>query len=108
MLRIHVVQVCYDLSDPAMEDLLYDTPVARRFAGLDPQGSIPDETTILNFRHLLERHELGAGAVRGDERLPVRAGGQVEGRDHSGRHHHQRAVVHEEQGEANATPRCTR
>ena len=59
MLRIHVVQVCYDLSDPAMEDLLYDTPVARRFVGLDPQGPIPDETTILNFRHLLERHELG-------------------------------------------------
>ena len=59
MLRIHVVQVCYDLSDPAMEDLLYDTPVARRFAGLEPQGPIPDETTILNFRHLLERHELG-------------------------------------------------
>lgn len=60
MLRIHVVQLCYNLSDPAMEDLLYEAESARRFCGLTLSEPIPDESTILHFRHLLERHELGA------------------------------------------------
>ncbi len=59
MLRIHCVQLCYNLSDPGMEDLLYEAESVRRFAGLSLAEAIPDETTILNFRHLLERHELG-------------------------------------------------
>lgn len=59
MLRVHVVQVTHNLSDPAMEDLLYEAESVRRFAGLRLSEAIPDETTILNFRHLLERHELG-------------------------------------------------
>ena len=59
MLRIHVVQLCYNLSDPAMEDLLYEAESARRFCGLTLSEPIPDESTILHFRHLLERHELG-------------------------------------------------
>ena len=59
MLRVHVVQVCHNLSDPAMEDLLYDSEAVRRFVGLRLSGPIPDESTVLYFRHLLERHQLG-------------------------------------------------
>ena len=59
MLRVHCVQLFYNLSDPGMEDLLYEVESVRRFAGLRLTGPLPDETTILNFRHLLERHGLG-------------------------------------------------
>ena len=58
MLRIHFLQQWYALSDPAMEEALYDTAVMRRFAHLGGLDTIPDETTILNFRRLLETHEL--------------------------------------------------
>ncbi|MBP5059555.1 IS5 family transposase [Pseudomonas chlororaphis] len=58
MLRIHLLQQWYALSDPAMEEALYDTPVMRRFARLGGLDAVPDETTILNFRRLLETHEL--------------------------------------------------
>ena len=61
MLRIHCVQLFYNLSDPGMEDMLYEVESVRRFAGLRLSGPLPDETTILNFRHLLEEHELGEG-----------------------------------------------
>ena len=61
MLRIHCVQLFYNLSAPGMEDMLYEVESVRRFVGLRLSGPLPDETTILNFRHLLERHELGAG-----------------------------------------------
>jgi len=56
MLRIHCIQHWYNMSDPAMEDALYDTPLIRYFAGLSLDRAIPDHTTIMNFRHLLERH----------------------------------------------------
>jgi IS5 family transposase len=60
MLRIHLMQQWYDLSDPAMEDALIGMPMMRRFAGIDLiSDRIPDETTILSFRHLLEKHDLG-------------------------------------------------
>lgn len=59
MLRIYFMQQWYDLSDPAMEDALYDIESMRRFAGIDLQmDAVPDETTILHFRHLLEKHKL--------------------------------------------------
>ena len=61
ILRVHVVQLCYNLSDPAMEDLLYEAESVRRFAGLRLTEALPDESTILHFRHLLERHQLGQG-----------------------------------------------
>ena len=44
-----------------MEDMLYEVESVRRFVGLRLPGPLPDETTILNFRHLLEEHELGSG-----------------------------------------------
>jgi len=60
MLRIHLLQQWYSLSDPAMEEALIEVPTMRRFAGIDLiSDRIPDETTILTFRHLLEKHELG-------------------------------------------------
>ena len=59
MLRIHFLQHWYGYSDPGMEEALHDIPVLRRFARLDAGVSrMPDETTILNFRHLLEAHQL--------------------------------------------------
>jgi len=58
MLRIHFLQQWYALSDPAMEEALVDTPVMRRFARIGGLDAIPDETTILNFRRLLETHGL--------------------------------------------------
>lgn len=59
MLRVHCLQLFYNLSDPAMEDALYEIESMRRFAGLRLSDRLPDETTILNFRHFLERHGLG-------------------------------------------------
>jgi IS5 family transposase len=60
MLRIHLLQQWYDLSDPAMEDALIEVATMRRFAGIALiTDRIPDETTILAFRHLLEHNDLG-------------------------------------------------
>ena len=58
MLRIHLMQNWFGLSDPAMEEALYEVASMRQFAGLSLNRPIPDETTILNFRHLLEANEL--------------------------------------------------
>jgi IS5 family transposase len=59
MLRVYFLQQWFALSDPGVEDALYESPVLRRFAGIDlGRAPVPDETTILNFRHLLEEHEL--------------------------------------------------
>jgi transposase, IS5 family len=60
MLRTYFLQQWFSLSDPGMEEALYESPVLRRFAGVDlGAAAAPDETTILRFRHLLEQHELG-------------------------------------------------
>lgn len=59
MLRIHFMQHWFNLSDPAMEDALYDSESMRRFAGIElAEDTVPDESTILRFRHLLEQHQL--------------------------------------------------
>src|SRR6476646_8218671 len=59
MLRIYFLQQWFALSDRQMEDGLYDIESLRRFAGFsNVTAALPDETTILNFRHLLERHDL--------------------------------------------------
>lgn len=60
MLRIYFLQQWFDLSDPGAEEALYDSVAMRSFVGLDlGREPVPDETTILHFRHLLEAHELG-------------------------------------------------
>jgi IS5 family transposase len=59
MLRIHFLQQWYGLADGAMEDALYDSQALRGFAGIDlTVAAVPEATTILNFRHWLEQHEL--------------------------------------------------
>ncbi|MFP5229279.1 MAG: IS5 family transposase [Acidobacteriota bacterium] len=59
MLRVYFLQQWFSLSDPGAEDALYESAVLRRFVGIDlGRAPAPDETTILNFRHLLEEHEL--------------------------------------------------
>jgi IS5 family transposase len=59
MLRVYFLQQWFNLSDPGAEEALYESPVLRRFAGVDlGLAAAPDETTILRFRHLLEEHEL--------------------------------------------------
>ena len=60
MLRIYFLQQWFNLSDPAVEEALYDSAVMRLFAGIDLGSEpVPDETTVGKFRHLLEQHELG-------------------------------------------------
>jgi len=85
MLRIHFLQQWFGLSDPAMEEALHDVPLYREFAGLDNWTvRLPDESTILRFRHLLEKHKLAAeilalvnGILR-DKGLMLRAGTVVD------------------------------
>lgn len=58
MLRIHFMQQWFTLSDPGMEEAFFDTPLYREFAKLEEFGRLPDESTILRFRHRLEKHKL--------------------------------------------------
>ena len=59
MLRVYFVQQWFNLSDPGVEEALYESPVLRRFVGVDLGAAPgPDETTICRFRHLLEKHDL--------------------------------------------------
>ena len=60
MLRIYFLQQWFNLSDPAVEEALYDSAVMRSFVGIDlGREPVPDETTVCKFRHLLEEHRLG-------------------------------------------------
>jgi transposase, IS5 family len=60
MLRIYFLQQWFNLSDPAVEEALYDSHAMRGFVGIDlGREPVPDETTVCRFRHLLERHDLG-------------------------------------------------
>jgi transposase, IS5 family len=60
MLRIHLLQHWFNLTDAECEEALYDSAGLRAFAGIDVGGEpVPETTTILKFRHLLEQHELG-------------------------------------------------
>ena len=81
MLRIYFMQQWFNLSDPGAEDSLYDSESMRRFAGIElVEDAVPDETTILRFRHLLEQHQLTPrifGLVRGlleQKRLLLKSG----------------------------------
>jgi hypothetical protein len=65
MLRIYFLQQWFDLSDPQAEDSIYDSESMRRFVGVElGEDTIPDETTILRFRHLLEKHGLTEAIFR--------------------------------------------
>jgi IS5 family transposase len=58
MLRVHFLQQWFSLSDPGMEEAFFDTPLYREFAQLEEFSRLPDESTILRFRHRLEKHKL--------------------------------------------------
>ena len=64
ILRVHLMQNWFALSDPAMEEALYEIASLRTFAHLSLTEPIPDETTILNFRHLLEEHEMAEDILK--------------------------------------------
>ena len=75
MLRIYFLQQWFNLSDPAVEEALYDSPVMRQFVGIDlGQEPAPDETTVCKFRHVLEEHRLG-GKILGTVNLHLQARG---------------------------------
>jgi transposase, IS5 family len=60
MLRIYFLQLWFNLSDPAVEEALYESASRRQFVGIDlGREPAPDETTVCKFRHLLEKHDLG-------------------------------------------------
>jgi IS5 family transposase len=64
MLRVYFLQQWFNLSDPGAEEALYESPALRRFAGVDlGRAPAPDESTILQFRHLLEKHDLGGAML---------------------------------------------
>ena len=98
MLRIHLMQHWYCLSDEAMEDALIEVESMRRFAHLHlAKGWIPDASTILAFRHFLEKHDLGAKLF---ERVgEVRTRSAAEGRHGCGYHHHSCTHLHQEREE---------
>ena len=74
MLRVHLMQNWFALSDPAMEEALYEIASLRSFAGLDLREPIPDETTILNFRHMLEESDLSEDIFKQVNALLTRKG----------------------------------
>lgn len=84
MLRVHFLQQWFTLSDPAMEEALHDIPLLREFAGLNWDTAVPDETTILRFRRLLEEHKLApqilglVNELLGAQGLLLRAGTVVD------------------------------
>ena len=88
-----------------MEELWYEAESVRRFTGLRLAEPIPDASTILHFHHLLEKHDLGQGLFTEIQGHLKEQGVRLqEGRNHRGRHHHCRAVVHQESCQA-AGPR---
>src|SRR6202000_2420568 len=77
MLRIYFLQQWFDLSDPGVEEALYESLSMRRFADIDlGREPVPDETTVCKFRHLLARHDLGRGFLE-QVRLHLEARGGV-------------------------------
>lgn len=74
MLRVHLMQNWFALSDPAMEEALYEITSLRNFAGLSLGEPIPDETTILNFRHMLEESDLAEDIFKSVNALLARKG----------------------------------
>src|SRR6202051_1662124 len=86
MLRLYFLQQWYGLADEALEDALYDSQALRGFAGIDLSvAAVPDATTVLNFRHWLEQHDLTrvlfdeVGVMLEERGLLMRPGAIVDG-----------------------------
>jgi transposase, IS5 family len=99
MLRIYLLQQWHGLADAALEDALYDSQALRGFAGIDlNRDPVPDATTVLHFRHWLERHELTKAFRRG--RRDAGGARPADAPGHHRRcHHHRRTALDQEQGE---------
>ena len=101
MLRIYFVRQGYALLDPGMEDALYEIESIRRFVGLElGDDAIPDETTILKFRHLVGETRFDGADEGRDQRDVEGAWVAVGGRDDGGCDDHSRGEFDEEPGEA--------
>ena len=80
MLRMYLLQIWFNLSDPATEDAIYDSYAMRKFTGIDfMKESVPDETTLCKFRHLLEEHGLNKLFFDAINRAMVQTGHMMKG-----------------------------
>lgn len=80
MLRMYLLQIWFNLSDPATEDAIYDSYAMRKFAGIDfMTESVPDETTLCKFRHLLEKNGLNKLFFDAINRVMVATGHMMKG-----------------------------
>ena len=80
MLRMYLLQIWFNLSDPATEDAVYDSYAMRKFTGIDfKTEAVPDETTLCNFRHLLEAHGLNKLFFDAIHRVMVQTGHMMKG-----------------------------
>ena len=80
MLRMYLLQIWFNLSDPATEDAIYDSYAMRKFTGIDfVKESVPDETTLCKFRHLLEEHGLNKLFFDAITRVMVETGHMMKG-----------------------------
>ena len=80
MLRMYLLQIWFNLSDPATEDAIYDSYAMRKFAGIDfMTEAVPDETTLCKFRHLLERNGLNKLFFNAINRVMVQTGHMMKG-----------------------------
>src|SRR5215510_527345 len=97
MLRMYCFQHWFNLSDPAVEETLYDSPTMRVFVGIDlGREPVPDETTVCKFRHLLEQQGLGRVLFEEVARHLQAQGLTVSTGTIVGRDDHRRPLVHEE------------
>ena len=108
MLRIYFLQHWFNLSDPAVEEALYDMISMRAFARIDLGASgVPDETTICKFRHLIEKHDLGkSSSPRSIDIWPIAASRSAAGRSST-----RRSSMHPVRRRTkmvSAIPRCIR
>ena len=105
MLRIYFLQQWYGLADEALEDTIYDSQAMRPFAGIDLSvESVPDATTLLKFRHLLEEHKLTKRIFAEVGALLERAPTPDERRHHRRCHHHCRRLFDQEQEKKERDP----
>ena len=101
MLRMYLLQIWFNLSDPATEDAIYDSYAMRKFTGINfMTEAVPDETTLCKFRHLLEANGLNKLFFRRDQPCYGANRTHDEGRHHCRRHHHQCSQLHQEYGES--------
>ena len=108
MFRIYCLQNWFNLSGRQMEDALYEIDSVRRFAGFGGvTGALPDETTILNFRHLLERHELTAALLEAIN-THLKAQGAVGFQRHHGGCHTHSCAKFDQESRTGAIRRCTK